>query len=237
MSARDCLVLNEFIQLSLAIFKSGDIGETAFMGWKEFSKADKGETAFITSGAGLVGSYVNGHPLARRDGLKVLGREGPIEVYWDNMGGDVLDATLERPDINARFLECGFLRNDLRFRLSGAGYNTGCPPIKVLLRFSSLHGVESEPPQQNMHYTLFKSLTISGVMLLADGEIKYADDVSRPSHRLFLRVFAGDITGKAVVGVAEECSEGGWAEMFRRVLNNYMGVLFGQNIPFWFGDS
>ncbi|KAJ7464191.1 alcohol dehydrogenase [Mycena latifolia] len=199
-------------------------GKTAFMGWKEFSKAKKGETAFITSGAGIMVIQ-----LAKRDGLKVvasagsedkinfmkeigadvafnykttdtrevLAREGPINVYWDNVGGDVLDAALEHAAINARFLECGMI----------SGYNTGYPPIK------------------NMHYTLFKSLTISGVMvfqlqgrynaefyatiprLLADGEIKYAEDVSRGLDTVgetILRVLVGDTTGKAVVVVAEE---------------------------------
>ncbi|KAJ7081272.1 hypothetical protein C8R44DRAFT_895143 [Mycena epipterygia] len=94
-------------------------GQTAYMGWKEYSHAKKifGETVFVTTGAGPVGSMVI--QLAKRDGLKViasagseekvqfmkdigadvvfnykttdtrevLAREGPIDVYWDNVGG------------------------------------------------------------------------------------------------------------------------------------------------------
>ncbi|KAJ7448744.1 hypothetical protein FB451DRAFT_1288482, partial [Mycena latifolia] len=67
------------------------------------------------------------------DTRKVLAREGPIDMYWDNVGGEVLDVALEHTAINARFLECGMISGNCssvkftsspRFMLSGAGYNT-----------------------------------------------------------------------------------------------------------------
>ncbi|KAG9312548.1 hypothetical protein JVU11DRAFT_6943 [Chiua virens] len=103
---------------------AGMPGQTAFTGWNEYARAKKGEVAFVTSGAGAVGSLVI--QLAKRDGMKViasagtddkvqflkelgadvafnykttktaevLAEEGPIDVYWDNVGGETLEAAL-----------------------------------------------------------------------------------------------------------------------------------------------
>ncbi|KAF8158806.1 hypothetical protein K438DRAFT_1942587 [Mycena galopus ATCC 62051] len=206
---------------------AGMPGKTAYFGWREYSHAKKGETAFVTTGAGPVGSMVI--QLAKRDGLKVIAsagsdekvkfmkeigadvafnykttntrevleREGPIDVYWDNVGGEILEAALDNANIYGRFLECGMI----------SGYNTGHQGIKNL---NQLYG---------------KSLTMSGVLwfrlapkydkefyqvvpaLLASGEFKFSEDVSRGIETVgdvILRVQQGKNTGKAVVIVADE---------------------------------
>ncbi|KAJ6571121.1 hypothetical protein B0H19DRAFT_909487, partial [Mycena capillaripes] len=38
---------------------------------------------------------------------EVLNKEGPIDIYWDNVGGDVLDAALEFAAPHGRILLCG----------------------------------------------------------------------------------------------------------------------------------
>ncbi|KAJ7663247.1 hypothetical protein DFH06DRAFT_1395374 [Mycena polygramma] len=205
---------------------AGMPGKTAYAGWKEFSKAKKGETAFVTTGAGPVGSMVI--QLAKRDGLKViacagseekvefmrsigadvaynykttdtrevLAREGPIDVYWDNVGGSFLDAALEHAAVYGRFLECGMM----------TGYNGEQQGIK------------------NLNQTYTKSLTMSGIAILrlthheeefyatvpkqlASGELKYTEDVSYGLDKVgdvILAVQTGANKGKAVVVVAEE---------------------------------
>ncbi|KAJ6578181.1 alcohol dehydrogenase [Mycena capillaripes] len=225
---------------------AGMPGKTAYMGWKEFSRAKKGETAFITTGAGPVGSMVI--QLAKRDGLKViasagsdekvkfmkeigadvafnykttdtrevLAREGPIDVYWDNVGGDILDAALEHANVYGRFLECGMISGNriaytAKWRAHGihdlSGYNTGQKGIK------------------NLNQTYAKSLTISSVLVfrlqpkydeefyrtvpsqLASAELKYSEEVSRGLETVgdvILRVQQGRNTAKAVVVVADE---------------------------------
>ncbi|KAJ2913870.1 hypothetical protein MD484_g6538, partial [Candolleomyces efflorescens] len=117
----------------------GMTGQTAYMAWKEFANAKEGETAFVSSGAGAVGSIVI--QIAKKQGLKViasagsedkleymkslgadvifnykttkaaeiLGREGPIDIYWDNVGGETLDAALMAANFKARFIECGLM--------------------------------------------------------------------------------------------------------------------------------
>jgi NADPH-dependent curcumin reductase CurA len=64
-------------------------GQTAYYAWKEFSKAQKGEVAFVSGGAGPVGSLVI--QLAKRDGLKVIasaGTEKKVE-FMKSAGADV----------------------------------------------------------------------------------------------------------------------------------------------------
>ncbi|KAJ7663236.1 hypothetical protein DFH06DRAFT_1042409 [Mycena polygramma] len=207
---------------------AGMPGKTAFAGWKEFARAKKGETAFVTTGAGPVGAMVI--QLAKRDGLKViacagsedkvqfmreigadvaynykttdtgevLAREGPIDVYWDNVGGDFLEAALQNAAVYGRFLECGMI----------TGYNSG----------TGQQGIK------NLNQTYMKSLTISGVAVfrlskydeefyatvpkqLASGELKQMEDVSYGLDKIgdvILAVQTGANKGKAVVVVAEE---------------------------------
>ncbi|KAJ7159263.1 hypothetical protein C8R43DRAFT_994283 [Mycena crocata] len=214
------------LPLTVYLGAAGMPGKTAYMAWKEFSHAQKGETAFVTTGAGPVGSMVI--QFAKRDGLKVIAsagsdekvqfmrdlgadvafnykttdtrevlkREGHIDIYWDNVGGDVLDAALENAAVYARVLLCGMI----------SGYNTGYQGIK------------------NLHLVYAKSMTISGIAVMrlgekyekefyatipaavARGEFKYREDVVYGLDKvgdLMLAVQTGANKGKAVVVVAE----------------------------------
>jgi len=134
---------------SVFVGAAGMPGQTAYCAWKEYADAKKGEVAFVTAGAGAVGSLVI--QLAKHDGLKVIAsagseekvtflkelgadvafnykttktsevleKEGPIDVYWDNVGGETLDAALAAAAENARFIECGMI----------SGYNTKPYPV------------------------------------------------------------------------------------------------------------
>jgi hypothetical protein len=206
---------------------AGMPGKTAYFGWKEFSHAKKGETAFITTGAGPVGSMVI--QLAKRDGLKVIAsagsdekvefmksigadvafnykttntrevleREGPIDIYWDNVGGESLEAALDHANNHGRFLECGMI----------SGYNTGHKGItnlsQVIGKSLAIYGVlvfHLQPKYDKEFYEVIPPA-------LASGELKYSEDVSRGLETVgdvILAVQQGRNTGKAVVVVAEE---------------------------------
>ncbi|KAJ7820955.1 hypothetical protein B0H13DRAFT_1660687 [Mycena leptocephala] len=106
---------------SVYLGAAGMPGQTAYIGWKEFANAKAGEVAFVSAGAGEMviqlakqaglkviasagseekvqfmksmgaGVVFNYKTTATRE---VLAKEGPIDIYWDNVGGDILDAEL-----------------------------------------------------------------------------------------------------------------------------------------------
>ncbi|KAJ7054657.1 alcohol dehydrogenase [Mycena amicta] len=215
------------LPLSVYIGAAGMPGETAYMGWKEYSKAKKGEVAFVTTGAGPVGSMVI--QIAKQEGLKVIAsagsddkvqfmkeigadiafnykttdvsevlkKEGPIDIYWDNVGGPTLDAAMENANLFGRFIECGQI----------TGYNEGSHPIKnpmlIISKCLTFNGflVAHLRPK---HTKGFRSEVVPK---LADGTFKYTEDIVRGLDKVgeaLLGVLKGTNTGKAVVVVADQ---------------------------------
>ncbi|QRW17443.1 NADH:flavin oxidoreductase/NADH oxidase [Rhizoctonia solani] len=81
-----------------------------------------GETIYVSAGAGTVGSIVS--QLAKAKGLKVIAsagsnekveamkrmaKEGPIDIYWDHIGGPQLEAAIGACNLYARIIVCGAL--------------------------------------------------------------------------------------------------------------------------------
>jgi NADPH-dependent curcumin reductase CurA len=52
-------------------------GQTSYIGWKEFARAKKGETVYVSAAAGAVGAVVC--QIAKAEGLKVIGSAGSDE--------------------------------------------------------------------------------------------------------------------------------------------------------------
>jgi hypothetical protein len=202
-------------------------GKTAFMAWKEHAKAKKGETVFVTTGAGPVGSLVI--QLAKMDGLKVIAsagseekvefmkeigadvafnykttktaevleKEGPIDIFWDNVGGETLDAALEGANLRARFIECGMI----------SGYNTGGSPVTKLMmiigKSISMNGFTVGSLEPTWTKEFFKTIP----PLVASGQIKHKEDVSNGLETVgdvLLAVQKGTNKAKAVIHVADD---------------------------------
>lgn len=202
-------------------------GLTAFAAWKEYADAKKGETVFVTTGAGPVGSYAI--QLAKLDGLKVIAsagseekvqfmkelgadvvfnykttsteevleREGPIDVYWDNVGGETLDLALAAAKQDARFIECGMI----------SGYNTGQFAVKnlfqVIGKSIKIYGflVNRLAPKYLQAFYEFTEPKV------ASGEFKHKEDVTDGLEKLgdvIAAVQRGTNKAKAVVHVANE---------------------------------
>ncbi|KAJ7615891.1 hypothetical protein FB45DRAFT_757603 [Roridomyces roridus] len=131
------------------------------------------------------------------DTREVLGCEGPVDIYWDNVGDDTLDATLEYAAINARFLECGLISN---LNASGA---QSLDPLLVLSKSISLQGIASFriiPKHEAAFYARVPEK-------LAKGEIQYREDVRRgieSVEEMLEAVQKGTNEGKAVVVVVAE---------------------------------
>ncbi|KAF4617604.1 hypothetical protein D9613_006281 [Agrocybe pediades] len=203
-------------------------GKTAFMAWKEYSQAKKGETVFVSTGAGPVGSLVI--QLAKLDGLKVIGsagseekvqfmkeigadvafnykttntkevlaKEGPIDIFWDNVGGETLEAALEAANVNARFIECGMI----------SGYNNPAAAavrnlFHVVAKSISMHGFIVSRLHAKYDDEFYKTLP----PLVASGKIKHREDVWNGLESVgdvMLAVQKGTNKAKAVVHVADE---------------------------------
>ncbi|KAG6846853.1 hypothetical protein H0H93_011438, partial [Arthromyces matolae] len=184
--------------------------QTAFYGWKEFSKAKKGETVFVTSGGGAVGSMVI--QLAKLEGLKViatagsdekvdfmksigadvafnykttdtaeiLAKEGPIDIYWDNIGGPILDQALAAANTHSRFIN---LFNVITKAISMNGVNIPLLAPKYFMEF----------------FTTVPAL-------VASGELKYSEEVTDGLESVgdvLLGLQKGENKAKSVVKVAD----------------------------------
>jgi NADPH-dependent curcumin reductase CurA len=64
-------------------------GQTAYFSWKEYAKPQKGQTVFVSTAAGAVGSVIV--QLAKRDGMKVIAASGSDEKvqFAKDCGADV----------------------------------------------------------------------------------------------------------------------------------------------------
>ncbi|KAJ7710412.1 chaperonin 10-like protein [Mycena rosella] len=189
---------------------AGMPGQTAYAGWKEYAYAKPGETALVIQlakrdGLKVIASAGSdekvkfmrdiGADIAfnykTTDTAEVLAREGPIDIYWDNVGGDVLDAALLHAAVYARFL---------------VRYNTGHQGIKNLhqvyamsLTMSGVSILRLAKYNEEFYANVPRAL--------AAGEFKYSEDVSHGLDKVgdvLLAVQTGANTGKAVVVVAEE---------------------------------
>ncbi|KAG9078532.1 hypothetical protein FRC06_008318, partial [Ceratobasidium sp. 370] len=125
------------LPLSVYIGVLGMPGKTAYYGLEVIGQPKAGETIYVSTGAGPVGSTVS--QLAKAAGLKViasagsddkveylksigvdvafnykkskisdvLAKEGPIDIYWDNVGGESLEAAIDSCNDFARIILCG----------------------------------------------------------------------------------------------------------------------------------
>lgn len=136
---------------------------------------------------------VNYKAEALRDGLARACPDG-IDVYFDNVGGDTLQACMERLALGARVILCGLI----------AQYNT-----------------DEMPPGPNPAFTINARATVRGLVVydhedlrpefeqqvsqwLRQGEISYLEDMVeglQAAPRLFCRLMRGENFGKAVVKV------------------------------------
>ncbi|CAE6418902.1 unnamed protein product [Rhizoctonia solani] len=174
------------VPLSLYIGILGMPGQTAFYGLETVGKPVKGETIFVSSGASAVGSLVVQLAKAKGlkviasvgsddkvDFLKsigadvafnykkdtiasVLAKEGPIDVYWDNVGGSTLEAALDAFNTGGRVILCGAISQ----------YNA-TEPYAI----------------KNMTNALFKRLRIEG-FFVTHGEQEYEGELNNPTRFL-----------------------------------------------------
>ncbi|KAJ7143341.1 hypothetical protein C8R43DRAFT_1071013 [Mycena crocata] len=115
----------------------GAPGLTAFCGFEGCADAKAGETIYVSSGASAVGIVViqlakaKGLKVIASAGadckveymrslgadvafnyktssvVEVLKEHGPLDLYWDNVGGETVEAAIEYSRLHARLIMCG----------------------------------------------------------------------------------------------------------------------------------
>jgi len=192
-------------------------------------KAKSGGTIFISTAAGSVGSFVvqlakkaglkvigstgSDEKVAflkslgvditinyKTDDLaSILAKEGPIDIYWDNVGGDHLNIALENMAFGGIVVICGL----------ASGYNSG----------------EGHLPVKDISRVLFKGLSVYGHLtmqyetvyaeefyekipwLIANGSIQQREQLYRgleKAPQALHDLLKGDNTGKVVVVLRDE---------------------------------
>ncbi|KAJ7692617.1 chaperonin 10-like protein [Mycena rosella] len=143
-------------------------------------EANNGETAFVTTGAGPLAKRDGLKVIASAGSeekvqfmkdigadvafnykttntREVLAREGPIDIYWDNVAGEVLDAALENAAVYGRFIECGMISE----------YQAG---RRQVLDAQRSRGLSSHEIQRRV--------LCDSALRTPNGELKYLEDVS-----------------------------------------------------------
>lgn len=203
---------------------TGMAGQTAWMGWKEYASPKKGDVCFVTAAGGPVGSFViqlakaagckviasagsdDKLQFAKECGADVvfnykttntsemLQKEGPINIYWDNVGGESLDAALANSALEARFIECGMISNN----------NGRCPHVKNLgmivahdLKVFGFIVGTLLPKYEDAFYREVPPL-------IKDGKIKYREDVKKGLQHVGQAIYevqTGGNKGKSVISL------------------------------------
>ncbi|KAJ7599665.1 NAD(P)-binding protein [Mycena floridula] len=222
------LLKNELeLPWSLYLGILGISGRTAVFGWKEHARAKNGGVAFVSTGAGAVGSMVV--QLAKRDGMKViasagtdakvdfmkrlgadvafnykttptdevLANNGPIDLCWDNVGGESLDTALAHAANSATFIACGVASEE-----PYAFKNMS----NIIARQVQINGFNTRAlyPKHEGEF----SRTIP--QLVASGELKYREDITVGLDKAdigLLNLFTGANTGKSLVRVSQDVDE------------------------------
>jgi hypothetical protein len=203
----------------------GATGFTAWVGLVEIAQVKEGETIYVSGAAGAVGSAAV--QLAKIKGLRVIGSAGSdekaewlrslgieafnyretrakdaladgIDVYFDNVGGEQLEAALTALRPFGRVAACGSISN----------YNAERP----------------EPGPRNLAFIVSKRLRVQGFIvmdhfarfaefmrevapLVAAGEIECRETVVDGIENVpaaFAGLFRGENTGKMLVRVAQD---------------------------------
>jgi len=151
--------------------------------------------AWVTDVAGFddVVSYKTGD---LREGLDRACPDG-IDVYFDNVGGDTLQAAMERLALGARVVLCGLM----------AQYNTtemppGPNPAFIIKARATVRGMVVYD-----HEDLRQSMVSDVSQWLREGKIQYLEDRTtglENAAEAFSRLMQGKNVGKAIVVVGEE---------------------------------
>ncbi|KAJ7462119.1 hypothetical protein FB451DRAFT_1353065 [Mycena latifolia] len=204
----------------------GAPGLTAFIGLERLADAKAGQTVYVSSGASGVGSMViqlcklkglktigSASTDAKVEFMRSVGADvafnykttpvaaalaehGPIDLFFDNVGGEQLETALENMNMNGRVISCGAIAeynipNDQRY-----GIKNMSAMFKRRIRLEGF--IVADTPEYNAQfYTQVPPLVAQGK--ITGQEQLFAGLENGPAA--FLSLFDGTSTAKPVVVV------------------------------------
>lgn len=123
-----------------------------------------------------------------------------IDVYFDNVGGDILDAALARLRMHARIVICGAISqyNNTTKIVGPSNY------LSLLVNRATMQGMVVMDYAKN-----YREAAMNMGMWMAQGKLKSKEDVYEGIenfHDTFQRLFSGDKKGKLVLKVLEKAT-------------------------------
>ncbi|KAJ7582224.1 hypothetical protein C8J56DRAFT_1029082 [Mycena floridula] len=162
-SQRIRIIKNEAnLPWSLYVGVLGMAGKTAYYGWKEYGNYKKSrQPTNKLDGLKVIASASSDEKVdfmkflgidvafnyKTTDTAAVLAKEGPLDIYWDHVGSEVLDAALLNAVNHTRFIITGQI----------AGYNSGNNvSFKVNRAGTCFDCFETSSSAQNIGLTIYK---------------------------------------------------------------------------------
>jgi NADPH-dependent curcumin reductase CurA len=128
-----------------------------------------------------------------------LAQFNPLNIYFDNVGGDQLEAALDAAANYARFIECGMIS---RYSKSdGHGIRN---LMQIVIKRLKLEGFIILDQAKNESFN--KDFYSKVPKWIANGELKIKEDITKgleQAPEAIVGIFEGKNFGKAVVQIAE----------------------------------
>ncbi|CAF3454176.1 unnamed protein product [Rotaria socialis] len=129
-----------------------------------------------------------------------LAKFDPLNIYFDNVGGDQLEAALGAAANHARFVECGMISQYNKPDAHGIRNL-----ILIVAKRLKLQGfiVSDKLKEPSFHQEFYSKIP----KWIANGEIKVKEDVTKgleQAPEAILGIFQGKNFGKAVIQIADE---------------------------------
>ncbi|KAI7745820.1 hypothetical protein M8C21_023286 [Ambrosia artemisiifolia] len=213
INAPETLFKIEHTDLPLSYYTGilGVPGMTAYAGFYEICTPKKGEYVFVSAASGAVGQLVG--QFAKLSGCYVVGSAGTkekfiniervryfpdgIDIYFENVGGKMLDAVLPNMRINGRISACGMISQ----------YNLEQGDAVRNIFNIITQGVLMKGLIVTHYFHLYPKYMEMIVPLIKQGKICYIEDFAEGlgnAPAALVGLFSGKNVGKQVVVVARE---------------------------------
>ncbi|KAG9047918.1 hypothetical protein FS837_001174 [Tulasnella sp. UAMH 9824] len=204
----------------------GLAGETAWVGYKAYTKAKKGETIYVSTGAGGVGSVVC--QVAKADGLRViasagsdskveflkeigvdvafnykkqdvgtvLNENGGVDIYWDHVGGKTLETVMGCMNKYGRIVICGIAS---QYSLPPAGWHENKSFILALVKNLTINGFTISNAIAKFGDFDFESEVTK---LVKEGKLKFREEPSdqlEDAMKMLVGCLVGTNEGKGLI--------------------------------------